>query len=54
VSHIAISAGNIQILLNGYLTSQQSSAKYEDTTKTKYMTGLMDKAIAKVNRNELD
>jgi len=39
---------------NGYLISQQSSAKYEDTTKTKYMTGLVDKAIAKVNQNELD
>jgi hypothetical protein len=40
---------------NGYLTSHQSSAKY-DTTKTKYMTGLMDKAIgvAKVNENEPD
>ena len=24
------------------------------TSKTKYMTGLMDKAIAKVNQNELD
>ena len=36
--------------------SHQSSAKYEDTTKTKYeyMTGLIDKAIAKVNQNELD
>jgi hypothetical protein len=30
----------------------QSSAKYDDTTK--YMTGLMDKTIAKVNQNELD
>jgi hypothetical protein len=39
---------------NGYLSSHQSSAKYEDSTKTKYMTGLMDKAIAKVNQNELD
>jgi hypothetical protein len=28
--------------------------KSEDTTKTKYMTGLMDKAIAKVNQIELD
>ena len=30
-------------------------AKYEDTTKTKYVAGLMDKAIAKVNQiqNEL-
>jgi hypothetical protein len=36
------------------LSSHQSSAKYEDSTKTKYMTGLMDKAIAKVNQNELD
>ena len=26
----------------------------KDTTKTKHMTGLMDKAIAKVNQNELD
>ena len=39
---------------NGYLTSHQSSAKYEDTTKTKYLTGLMDKVIVKVNQNELD
>ena len=39
---------------NGYLSSHQSSAKYEDSTKTKYMTGLMNKAIAKVNQNELD
>jgi hypothetical protein len=39
---------------NGYLISHQSSAKYEDTTKTKFMTGLVDKAIAKVNQNELD
>jgi hypothetical protein len=31
---------------NGYLSSHQSSAKYEDSTKTKYMIGLMDKAIA--------
>ena len=40
-----------------FLYSHQSFAKYEDTTKTKYMTGsgLMDKAIAKVNQNdELD
>jgi hypothetical protein len=28
--------------------------KYEDTTKTKYMTGFMDKSIAKFNQNELD
>ena len=30
-------------------------AKYEDATKTKYVAGLMDKAIAKVNQiqNEL-
>ena len=34
--------------------SHQSSAKYEDTTKTKYMTGLMDKAIVKVHQNQLD
>ena len=33
---------------------QQTFAKYEDTTKTKYMTGLMDTAIAKVNQNEID
>ena len=39
---------------NGYLTSHQSSAKYEDATKSKYMTCLMDKAIAMVNQNELD
>jgi hypothetical protein len=28
--------------------------KYDDATKTKYVAGLMDKAIAKVNQNELD
>jgi len=38
---------------------RQSSAKYDncltkDTTKTKHMTGLMDKAIAKANQNEFD
>ena len=37
-----------------YLSSHQPSAKYEDTTKTKCMTGLMDKVIVKVNQNELD
>jgi hypothetical protein len=37
-----------------YLSSHQSSAEYEDTTKTKYLTGLMDKVIVKVNQNELD
>jgi hypothetical protein len=26
----------------------------KDTSKTKHMTGLMDKATAKVNQNELD
>jgi hypothetical protein len=36
------------------LTFPPVIGKYEDTTKTKYMTGLMDKAIAKVNQNELD
>jgi hypothetical protein len=37
-------------------TSEKIKAKYEDATKTKYMAGLMDKAIAKVNQiqNELD
>ena len=38
---------------------RQSSAKYDnclmkDTTKTKHMTGLMDKVIAKANQNEFD
>jgi hypothetical protein len=28
--------------------------RHYGTSKTKYMTGLMDKAIAKVNQNELD
>ena len=34
---------------------QSIKAKYEDVTKTKYVAGLMDKAIAKVNQiqNEL-
>jgi hypothetical protein len=41
------------------LSSHQSSAKHaacfmKDTSKTKHMTGLMDKATAKVNQNELD
>ena len=41
------------------LSSHQSSEKHaacfmKDTSKTKHMTGLMDKAIAKVNQNELD
>ena len=59
MSYIAISAEIINVYWqnrgqNGYLSSHQSSEKYEDTTKTKYMTGLMDKAIAKVNQNELD
>jgi len=66
VSHIAISAEIIHFYWqncgqNGYLSSYQSKkkskikAKCEDATKTKYMTGLMDKAIAKVNQiqNEL-
>ena len=37
-------------------TSKKIKAKYEDATKTKYVAGLMDKAIAKVNQiqNELD
>jgi hypothetical protein len=43
-------AGWIQM----YLSSHQPSAKYEDTTKTKCMTGLMDKVIVTVNQNELD
>ena len=41
------------------LSSHQSSAKHaacimKDISKTKHMTGLMDKGIAKVNQNELD
>jgi hypothetical protein len=41
-----------------YETLSESSSKqtkYEDATKTKYVAGLMDKAIAKVNQiqNEL-
>jgi hypothetical protein len=41
------------------LSSHQSSAKHaacfmKDTSKTKHMTGLMDKATAKVNQNEHD
>ena len=35
-------------------TSHQSSAKYEDATKAKYMTGLMDKAIAMVKMSLID
>ena len=59
MSHIAISAEIINVYWqnrgqNGYLFSHQSSAEYEDSTKIKYMTGLMDKAIVKVNQNELD
>ena len=64
MSHIAISAEIINFHWqnrgqNGYLSSHQSEkkikAKYEDDTKTKYVAGLMDKAIAKVNQiqNEL-
>jgi hypothetical protein len=36
-------------------SKKKIKAKYEDTTKTKYVAGLMDKAIAKVNQiqNEL-
>ena len=36
-------------------TSKKIKAKYGDATKTKYVAGLMDKAIAKVNQiqNEL-
>ena len=31
-------------------TSKKIKAKYEYATKTKYVVGLMDKAIAKVNQ----
>ena len=36
-------------------SKKKIKAKYEDATKTKYVAGLMDKAIAKVNQiqNEL-
>jgi hypothetical protein len=36
-------------------SKKRIKAKYEDATKTKYVAGLMDKAIAKVNQiqNEL-
>jgi hypothetical protein len=36
-------------------SEKKIKAKYEDATKTKYVAGLMDKAIAKVNQiqNEL-
>ena len=37
------------------ISKTKIKAKYEDVTKTKYVAGLMDKAIAKVNpiQNEL-
>ena len=64
MSHIAISAEIINVYWqncgqNEYLSSHQSKkkikAKYEDATKTKYVAGLMDKGITKVNQiqNEL-
>ena len=44
--------------MDTYLPTSQKKkikAKYEDATKNKYVAGLMDKAIAKVNQiqNEL-
>ena len=48
--------GKIVDRMDTYPTSQKKiKEKYEDATKTKYVAGLMDKAIAKVNQiqNEL-
>jgi hypothetical protein len=43
------------ILIIPPVKKKKIKAKYEDATKTKYVAGLMDKAIAKVNQiqNEL-
>jgi hypothetical protein len=46
----------VQISLSFHQSSEKLAAAclMRDTTKAKHMTGLVDKAIAKANHNELD